>query len=160
MSELQEAHQQTAKAVSTVADEHSALLHNRRFNDVGEVGDSPAFAGGDIGRMCTELASTWNELKVPAEDRVVMLTQLINECPTTPGFLRAYDEMSSKLRTRIPINELISKKKYLEYRLSQQAKRRENSEEMTALTGQLDAITQEIHTATFQYESRFGQKFQ
>jgi len=168
MSELQEARNAAAGAVKSMADEHAALLHNRRHDTatahsatIHKVDDEST---ADIGRLCNDLKDTWTSLKVPAEDRIVMLTQLINECPVTPQFLLCYDELTAKLQERMPISELLSKQKFLEYRIRQQANRKEGfkegSDELHALEEQLASVTGELSTAMLSYEKKYKQKFQ
>ena len=159
MSELNDARQQTAQAVKSMADEHANMMHNNRVSNASSsVGGNQAVAGADIGRLCADLKDTWNSVKVPVEERIIMLTQLINECPVTPQFLHCYDELTSKLHHRLSANELLNKQKYLEYRIQQLSQRKEDSHEMQNIQAQLAAVAKEASNAVLEYEKKYQQK--
>lgn len=53
-----------------------------------------------------ELVARWNELKVPAAERVEALVNLLDASRATPQMLSVYEALNSKLSARQPIAQV------------------------------------------------------
>jgi hypothetical protein len=63
-----------------------------------------------------ELENMWGEHTTPQE-RIDTLAALLDEAEVTPELMTKYHEISSKLSSRLPIIQAISRKQFLEYKV-------------------------------------------
>ena len=53
-----------------------------------------------------ELTATWEQQQLPAEEKVRLLTMLLNEAAPTPALMRNYDRVLAKMQSQLPLVKL------------------------------------------------------
>merc|ERR1712224_637979 len=101
--------------------------------------------------MGHELTTTWEQQQLPAEEKVRLLTMLLNEAAPTPSLMRNYDQVIAKMQARLPLVELNSKRSYLVFKLRQANASHANAATITKIERDLQAADQAYADATRKY---------
>jgi hypothetical protein len=106
-----------------------------------------------------ELTLAWEKQRIPPEEKVRLLTHLLNEATPNAALMRTYDDAHAKLQSRLPILEMRSKKNYLEFKLRQLGDVRVNSE-AAGVQRELRDTVAEYEDACRQYQAKYGEMFE
>lgn len=159
---LAEANSKLAKVQSSLfAREKELLEAKRKVEEGGGGGGASASAAAPMSARLESLLKLWQGLGTPSEERVQILAALLDSAQATPELTRRYEAVQSKLTARLPIMQMLTRKQYLEYKLtfSANSQNPDASAQRPTFIAELDELRAQSEAAIRAYERQYGEKF-
>ena len=100
--------------------------------------------------------------RVAPEEKIRLLTTLLNEAAPTPALMRTYELAHARLEARVPLLEIRSKKNYLEFKLRQSKASSGGQEgpDAAAIQRELRTVSAGYDDACRKYQAKFNESFE
>jgi len=166
LSEVSDTRTAVTASVTKLSSQEKAYLDakaaqesaNIDIPDITAASSTNTELGVSTSDLVRELTLSWEKQRVAPEEKIRLLTTLLNEAAPTPALVRTYELAHARLEARVPLLEMRSKKNYLEFKLRQSKGVRDGPDIVSTKT-ELQNITSSYEEACQQYQVRFQEKF-
>ena len=141
-----------------IIQEGGAAVNAPDAGAVGVSGEDSASAT-TTADLVHELTATWEQQQLPAEEKVRLLTMLLNEAAPTPALMRNYDHVLTKMQSRLPLVELNSKRSYLQFKLRQAKSSGASDTIITKTETDLQIADAAFVEASRKYRAKYGEEY-